>query len=98
MKQTYLTIGALLIGLTAIGSTSSQAGEGIYASKSERLVTACSRYGNYPSCYTAPLRQGAYGKKLVLHHSTRIDCGRDCENTLRETTVDFWDTMRENGG
>jgi hypothetical protein len=38
------------------------------------------------------------GKKLGLHHGTRIDCGRDCENTLREATVDFWDTMRENGG
>jgi hypothetical protein len=38
------------------------------------------------------------GKKLGLHHGARIDCGRDCENTLREATVDFWDTMRENGG
>jgi hypothetical protein len=38
------------------------------------------------------------GKKLGLHHGTRIDCSRDCENTLREATVDFWDTMRENGG
>lgn len=97
MKQTYLTLGALIIGLAAIGSTSSQADEGIYASRSGRLVTACSRYGNYP-CYTAPLRRGVHGKKLMLHHGTQIDCGRDCENTLRETTVDFWDTMRENGG
>ena len=97
MKQTHLTIGALLIGLAAVTSTSAQADEGLYTSRSGRLVTACSRYGNYP-CYTAPLRRGDRGKELVLHHGTRIDCGRDCENTLREATVDFWDTMRENGG
>lgn len=97
MKQTHLTIGALLIGLTAIGSTSAQAGDGIYAVRSGRFVTACSRYGNYP-CYTAQLRHSDRGKELVLHHGTRIGCGRDCENTLREATVDFWDTMRENGG
>jgi len=97
MKQMYFAIGALVIGLTAIESTSLQAREGMHASRSEKLVTACSRYGNYP-CYTAPLRRGVYGKKLVLHHGTRIDCWRDCENTLREATVDFWDTMRENGG
>lgn len=97
MKQTYLTIGAVLIGLTAIGSTSSQAGNGMHTSRSKGLVTACSRYGNHPSSYTAPLRRGVHGKHLVLHHGTRIDCGRDCENTLREATVDFWDTMRENG-
>lgn len=97
MKQTYLTVGALFIGLVTIGGAPSHAGEGVSHSRSVRQVTACSRYGNQP-CYTAPLRQDTTGKKLVLHHGTRIDCGRDCENTLREATVDFWDTMRENGG
>ena len=97
MKQKSLTIGALLAGFIAIAGTSSEAGDGMYASRSGNIVTACSRYGNYP-CYTAPLRRDVYGKKLVLRHGTQIDCGRDCENTLREATVDFWDTMRENGG
>ena len=95
MKQTCLMIGALS-GFIAIGATASQAGDGI-SSRSANVVTACSRYGNYP-CYKAPLRQGAYGKKLELRHGTLIDCERDCKNTLREATVDFWDTMRENGG
>lgn len=96
MKQTCLMIGALS-GCIAIGATASQAGDGAFSSRSQNIVTACSRYGNYP-CYTAPLRRGVNGKKLELRHGALIDCGRDCENTLREATVDFWDTMRENGG
>jgi len=59
-------------------------------------LTACSRYSN--GCYTATLAQGRQGRQLVLHNGTRIDCARDCKNSLREATVDFWDTMRENGG
>ncbi len=58
-------------------------------------VTACSRYSN--GCYTARLNSARDGRQLVLHHGTRIDCDRDCKNSLRESTVDFWDTMRENG-
>ncbi|HVZ03973.1 hypothetical protein [Hyphomicrobium sp.] len=96
MKQKYLTFGALIIGLALIGTTTSRADDGVTHTKSGRFITACSRYGNQP-CYTAQLQRGVRGKQLILHHGTRIDCNRDCENTLRETTVDFWDTMRENG-
>lgn len=96
MKQKYFTVAAMFLGLFAIGSTSSLAGD-VSSHLSRSLVTACSWYG-HQTCYTAPLQRDAHGKKLVLHHGTRIDCGRDCENTLREATVDFWDTMRENGG
>jgi len=97
MKQKILTIGALLAGLVVVEGTPLRADDGMYASRSGNIVTACSRYGNYP-CYAAPLQRGPHGKKLTLRHGTQIDCERDCENTLREATVDFWDTMRENGG
>jgi hypothetical protein len=97
MKQKYLTFGALIIGLTVVGSTTPWAADGASRIRSPGQVTACSRYGNQ-TCYTAQLQRGIRGKQLVLHHGTRIDCNRDCENTLREATVDFWDTMRENGG
>jgi hypothetical protein len=56
-------------------------------------VTACSRYGN--GCYTAPLRAGKLGPEMGLKGGTWIDCKGDCSNTLREETVDFWDTQRE---
>jgi hypothetical protein len=94
MKQIGFTF--VVTVLSFIGGTASIAG-GVPFQRSNNVVTACSRYGNQ-TCYTALLQRGAHGKGLVLHHGTRIDCGRDCENTLREATVDFWDTMRENGG
>lgn len=96
MKQRHFTFVAILLSLTAFGGTSSIAG-GFSSQRSNGFVTACSRYGSQ-TCYTALLQRGVHGKKLVLHRGTRIDCDRDCKNTLREATVDFWNTMRENGG
>lgn len=58
-------------------------------------VTACSRYGN--GCYTAPVRQGRFGPEMRLKGGTWIDCKGSCIDTLREETVDFWDTRRERG-
>jgi hypothetical protein len=97
MKQKYFTFGALFIGATLIGSTTSIAGAGVTQARSARFVTACSWYGNQ-TCYTARLQRSVRGNQLVLHHGTRIDCNGDCKNALRQATVDFWDTMRENGG
>jgi hypothetical protein len=59
-------------------------------------VSACSRYSN--GCYTAQAVASRHGRQIELRNGTRIDCEGDCKNTLREATVDFWDTMRENGG
>lgn len=56
-------------------------------------VTACSRYGN--GCYSAPTRQARFGLEMRLKGGTWIDCRGSCKNTLREETVDFWDTQRE---
>ncbi len=59
-------------------------------------VTACSRYGN--GCYTAPVRAGRFGPEMRLKGGTWIDCKGSCSQTLREETVDFWDTQREKYG
>ena len=59
-------------------------------------VTACSRYGN--GCASAPVRTGRFGHELRLKGGTWIDCKSDCRQTLREETVDFWDTQREKNG
>lgn len=58
-------------------------------------VTACSKSGNQ-ACYTAAVGEGRYGPKLRLKHGTWIDCDGDCRETLRRTTVDYWDDRREN--
>ncbi|MEQ1694274.1 MAG: hypothetical protein ABL901_00395 [Hyphomicrobiaceae bacterium] len=64
------------------------AGRGAHSS-----VTECSRYGN--GCYTAPVRHGRFGLEMRLKGGTWIDCRGSCRDTLREETVDFWDTLRE---
>lgn len=56
-------------------------------------VTECSRYGN--GCYTAPVRKGRFGLEMRLKGGTWIDCKGSCKDTLRQETVDFWDTQRE---
>ena len=94
MKRTILPLTAALAVLS-FAALPAAAGHRAHGYNSDGSLTACSRYGN--GCYTAGLRSGRDGKKLVLRHGTKIDCNRDCEGTLREATVDFWDTMRENG-
>lgn len=59
-------------------------------------VTACSRYGN--GCYSAPTRYGRFGREMRLKGGTWIDCKGSCNDTLREETVDFWETLRERSG
>lgn len=59
-------------------------------------VTACSRYGN--GCYTAPVRPGKWGPEMRLKGGTWIDCRGSCKDTLREETVDFFETLRERSG
>ena len=59
-------------------------------------VTACSRYGN--GCYRAPVRAGRFGPEMRLKGGTWIDCEGSCIDTLREKTIDFWETQRERNG
>lgn len=57
-------------------------------------VTTCSVYGN--GCTSAPVRRGRNGYEYRLPRGTWVACRRNCRNALREDTVDFWETQREN--
>lgn len=57
-------------------------------------VTTCSAYGN--GCTSAPVRRGRNGYEYRLPGGTWIECRRNCRNALREDSVDFWETQREN--
>lgn len=56
-------------------------------------VTACSRYGN--GCVTGPTRPSRFDREVRMPGGTWIACKLDCRETLREETVDFFDTIRE---
>lgn len=66
------------------------------AARGEGSVTVCSRYGN--GCTTAPVRAGRMGLEMRLKGGTWVNCMGSCKDTLREETVDFWDTQREKHG
>lgn len=56
-------------------------------------VTACSRYGK--GCITGPTRPGRFDREVRLPGGSWISCKRDCRETLREETLDFFETLRE---
>lgn len=87
---------ALVMGLAAAPLVAADAAGARELRRSSGTVTACSERGHF-DCYTARVVQSPVGRKMVLKHGTVIDCGYDCRDTLRRETVDFWDTLRENG-
>lgn len=56
-------------------------------------VSVCSRYGR--GCVSGPTRSGKFDREVRLPGGTWIGCRLDCRNTLREETVDFFETLRE---
>lgn len=81
------------LGLVAFGSMLQI--EAAFAGKNSKsgYVVACSRFGN--GCYKAPVRNSAWGQEMRLKGGTWIDCRGDCRETLREETVDFWETQND---
>ena len=85
-KYFLLAAAAILAGITFASVAEAR------RDRDRDSVTACSRYGN--GCYTAPVR----GSQMRLKGGTWVDCKGSCSDTLREETVDFWETLRERGG
>jgi hypothetical protein len=82
----------LLIGIATMVSLAAPALEAREA-KSQSSVTACSRYGR--GCVTGAVRVGRFDREVRLPGGSWIGCKRDCRETLREETVDFWETLRD---
>ena len=53
-------------------------------------VTIDSRYGH--GTVSGPVRRGAKGFEVRMPGGTWIDCARNCGETLRRETVDFWES------
>jgi hypothetical protein len=88
------TSGMVAIFLLAAAATSllPAAGEA-RPSKRANSVTVCSQYGN--GCVTGAIRPGQWGSEVRLPGGTWISCKLDCKQTLREESVDFFETLRE---
>ena len=53
-------------------------------------VVAESHWGH--GSIRAPIRPGPNGMQVQLPRGTWIDCGRSCSQTLRQQTVDYWES------
>src|ERR1044071_9590706 len=53
-------------------------------------VVAESQWGH--GSIRAPIRRVANGLQVQLPRGTWINCGRSCSQTLRQQTVDYWDS------
>jgi hypothetical protein len=92
MIRTMLAAGAgLAVMFSAFGTADAQTR---YRGEHHGTVTTCSTYGN--GCTRAPVRRGRNGYEFRLPGGTWVECRRNCRNALREDTVDFWETQREN--
>lgn len=93
MRKSLMIAALVGLGTAPLLVTGAEARNPSWSSKSG-TVTACSRYGS--DCYTAPVIQTRMGPKLVLRGGTTVYCVGDCRDTLREKTVDFWETQAQN--
>jgi hypothetical protein len=66
------------------------------SSHAQGVVTTKGRYSAHE--VSAPVRQGRHGYEVRLPGGTWVGCKGDCAQTLRESTVDFWQTQRERAG
>ena len=88
------TVLAAAAGLAVVFSSVGQADAQSQRGERNGYVTTCSTYGN--GCTQAPVRRGRNGYEFRLPGGTWVECRRNCENALREDSVDFWETQREN--
>jgi hypothetical protein len=62
---------------------------GASAALADGSVTVESRFGH--GSVSGPVRNTAVGREVRMPGGTWIDCGRNCAETLRTETVDFWE-------
>lgn len=56
-------------------------------------VVACSHYGR--GCIRGPVREGRVELQVRMPGGTWIGCKGNCQRTLREEALDFFETLRD---
>lgn len=56
-------------------------------------VVACSHYGR--GCVRGPVRDGRVERQVRMPGGTWIGCKGNCRRTLREESLDYFETLRD---
>jgi hypothetical protein len=86
-----VAVAGLIVSVVATAGADAQSRPKVEAGAQ---ITACGTYNR--GCITVPVRRGPNGYEFRLPGGTWIACRGSCRDTLREETVDFWETQREN--
>ena len=81
------------LAVTVLGSAEAEA-QSRRTDEGRSQVSVCGTYNR--ACTSAPVRRGRNGYEIRLPGGSWIECRANCRDTLREETVDFWETQREN--
>ena len=92
---------SLIVSLTALAGTTllSALDTAAQVRRGADYVVAQSHWGH--GSIRGAIRQGPNGMQVQLPRGTWIDCGRSCSQTLRQQTIDFWEsngTQAKDGG
>lgn len=85
----------LLLAATAVLAVAATVAEARDAARGA-YVYAESRFGN--GRVSGPVRDTARGRQVRLPGGSWIYCRATCTDTLREETVDFWESRAPGGG
>lgn len=89
MRHTILTLTAIATAASFAFVQDASAGRRAYSGEPPDVVTAYSKHGNGSA--TAPVRAARYGYEVRLPGGTWVGCRRSCSETLRVSSVDFWE-------
>ena len=87
LQPAGLLISSLALGLAATAADAQ--GRRIASHADTGVVTAESRFGH--GTVSGPVRGARNGYEVRLPGGTWIACGRNCAETLRVESVDFWE-------
>jgi hypothetical protein len=87
----FLCRAALMTVIPLLAATTAQAEHRARYSGTDGVVVAESRFGH--GTVSGPVRAARFGREVRLPGGTWEACRRSCSETLRVSTVDFWETQ-----
>ena len=96
MRLRFPCLAATALGLVASAAAPALARPLHRGGNGEGIVVAESRFGN--GVVAGPVRWQRLGPQVRLPGGTWVYCRRNCAETLRVETVDFWEAKGLGGG